>query len=113
MPNKPGRYCSKYPCPNLATPGGAYCEEHRPQEAKRTEPFYGTARWKRFRSSYLSKHPLCEMCGDVAEMVDHIKELRDGGAELSADNAQALCNRCHVRKTSIERKKRGKIVYSY
>ena len=113
MAKKPGRYCKKYPCPNLAIPGGSYCEDHRVPENKATDPFYGTARWKRFRAWYLAKHRLCEVCEDVAVMVDHVQELKDGGSEISESNCQSLCVRCHARKTYEERKKRGPKVYSY
>ncbi len=46
-------------------------------------------------------------------MVDHIQELKDGGAEVDPENAQTLCNRCHQKKTRAEKRKRGPIVYSY
>jgi 5-methylcytosine-specific restriction endonuclease McrA len=39
-------------------------------------------------------------------MVDHIIEIKDGGALTSEDNAQALCWKCHGLKTAAERAKR-------
>ncbi|XPS83916.1 HNH endonuclease domain protein [Desulfosarcina variabilis str. Montpellier] len=35
-------------------------------------------------------------------IVDHIVELKDGGAPLSEDNVQSLCRSCHQRKTARE-----------
>jgi len=45
--------------------------------------------------------------------VDHIVELKDGGAELDPENCQALCVRCHQLKTAGEKKTRKSKVYSY
>jgi 5-methylcytosine-specific restriction protein A len=38
-------------------------------------------------------------------MVDHIVPLRAGGARLEVGNLQALCNRCHNRKTAGDTRK--------
>lgn len=43
------------------------------------------------RSWYIKSHPLCELClreGRVVEgdILDHIKEISDGGARYGADN---------------------------
>lgn len=73
---------------------------------KRRDDFYGTTAWRKFRNMYIRKHPLCEMCRrdgrlEAACLVDHIKEIKDGGARLSEDNVQSLCSRCHARKTAM------------
>ena len=105
------KYCMNFPCPNLATEGG-HCPKHaRPRAPKETDPFYLSVRWRRFRSWYLGKHPMCEQCqreGRLvqADMVDHVVELRDGGAALSEDNAMSLCRKCHAVKTAEVRDKR-------
>jgi 5-methylcytosine-specific restriction enzyme A len=39
-------------------------------------------------------------------MVDHIIELKDGGAPTSADNAMSLCWKCHSIKTASEKDRR-------
>jgi len=49
----------------------------------------------------------------VAVIVDHVVEIKDGGASFSEDNAQSLCHACHNRKTAKEKEKRGGSVYSY
>jgi len=116
---KPKRFCTAYPCNNLVRSGERYCEAHQPAKPNRdSDPFYNTARWQRFRNWYRAKNPLCERCLDEgltvpADMVDHIIEIRDGGAKLSATNAQSLCNGCHAVKSAAERKRRGPVVYSY
>ena len=107
MANKPVKYCAAFPCPNLAMPGCAYCAQHRPTRApKETDPFYVSVEWRRFRDWYIGKHPLCEQCQregrpDIpADMVDHIIELKDGGARTSEENAMSLCWKCHGIKTA-------------
>jgi len=111
MPNKPNKYCAAYPCPNLAI-NGAYCVEHRPAAAqKETHPFYLSVQWRRFRDWYLGKHPLCEQCEregrlTPAQMVDHVIEIKDGGALTDESNAMSLCWKCHALKTADERSKR-------
>ncbi len=106
MASKSRKYCAKYPCNQLAV-NGAYCNEHTPAPApKETDPFYLSVQWRRFREWYLGKHPLCEKCkaegrGDiVAEMVDHIIEIKDGGELTTEDNAMAMCWKCHAIKTA-------------
>ena len=48
---------------------------------------------------------MCEQCekdGRLtrATMVDHIVELKDGGAAISESNVQSLCWKCHGVKTA-------------
>lgn len=109
--NKARRYCKAYPCNNIAT-NGAYCQEHKPAAAqKETHPFYLSVQWRRFRDWYIGKHPLCEQCEregrlTLAAMVDHIIEIKDGGALTDEENAMSLCWKCHGIKTADERSKR-------
>lgn len=99
------RFCAAFPCAALAV-NGAYCAQHtRPRAPKQADDFYVSARWRRFRNWYLRQHPMCEQCereGRLvpADMVDHVQELRDGGAPLTEDNVQALCRKCHAVKTA-------------
>jgi len=125
------QFCAAHPCRELVTPPERYCPKHKHQakpdrtrqEKKETDPFYGTARWQKFRDWYRTQHPLCEKCQAAGlivpgELVDHIIELKDGGAPLDEDNVQTLCRTCHAGKTADEAKKRGRRerkpkVYSY
>lgn len=59
----------------------------------------------------MNHHPLCEQCerdgkSTPAELVDHIVELIDGGDSMAEDNLQALCRKCHAKKTRREEQKR-------
>ena len=73
---------------------------------KETDKFYHSRAWKRVRGLQLSKFPLCKICGKPAKIVDHIVEIKDGGAKLSLNNLQSLCISCHNSKTKTEKAKR-------
>ncbi|MEN6624120.1 MAG: HNH endonuclease signature motif containing protein [Smithella sp.] len=111
MANKARKYCQAYPCSNLAI-NGAYCQEHTPAAApKETDAFYLSPAWKRFRNWYVTNHPFCEQCEREGllipvDVVDHIVEIKDGGARLSEENAMSLCHKCHNLKSAGERRKR-------
>ena len=107
MPSKPPRSCLHPGCPELTTK--TYCKQHEPKKPKydksKANPFYGTARWQKFRNRYRKQHPLCEMCLKSgltvkAELVDHIIPIKKGGAKLDPNNTQSLCRICHARKTA-------------
>jgi 5-methylcytosine-specific restriction enzyme A len=75
---------------------------------KRTDAFYVSPAWRRFRNWYLANHPFCEICLNegrlvTARVVDHILEIKDGGALTSEENAMALCWKCHGLKTAEEK----------
>jgi 5-methylcytosine-specific restriction protein A len=60
--------------------------------------------WRKVRLAYLQCNPLCEQClkegiTTPALDVDHIVPLSKGGERLDFDNLQALCRRCHNKKT--------------
>jgi 5-methylcytosine-specific restriction endonuclease McrA len=47
-----------------------------------------------------------------AKIVDHIKEIKDGGDRLSLENLQSMCIPCHNIKTAKEKQHRGGAVKS-
>lgn len=78
---------------------------------KRAEPFYLSPEWRELRA-YIVKRAggICE-CGCGCPIhgwtyVDHIREIKDGGALLDPMNLQALRADCHNRKTAVERRRR-------
>ena len=122
---KLARPCTAPGCWRLTTSRSGRCDEHprsdwrtraerrdsaRASDARRpsaSERGYDW-RWHRLRTTYLAAHPLCAHCmaqGRVvpAEEVDHIVPLREGGPRLDRRNLQALCRKCHRRKTARER----------
>ena len=69
--------------------------------------FHRQAPWRRLRGWWINQNPLCLHCeeeGKVvpADVVDHIKPIKQGGAKLSHNNIQSLCHSCHNKKTYEE-----------
>ena len=62
---------------------------------------YKSKKWRALKESFLNKNPLCK---NFAEHVDHIKRIESEDDPLFYDesNLQALCKRCHSRKTAKE-----------
>lgn len=80
------------------------------RSAKPTLDFYGSAAWKAIRLEVQrAAKRTCEKCGktDTRIYVDHIVEMKDGGAPLERSNLQALCGGCHAKKSADERAKRA------
>lgn len=106
MPKKPKRPCSHPGCPELTS--GSYCDKHSSliiNKRESAEKRGYDSKWRIARKLYLSSHPLCVSCLKnkkmvKASVVDHIVPHR-GNKELFWDgsNWQALCKRCHDRKT--------------
>ncbi|MEG0126599.1 MAG: HNH endonuclease signature motif containing protein [Clostridia bacterium] len=108
MPRSPKRPCRYLGCPNLCD-SGVYCKDHLDHSADRlrggaNERGYDS-RWRKARTLYLRKHPLCAECRrngvlTPATVVDHIVPHR-GDERLFWDEAnwQPLCKTCHDQKT--------------
>jgi 5-methylcytosine-specific restriction protein A len=111
MPYKPKVPCRHPGCPNLVPAGQKYCEEHKrmhPEEIRSAAARGYNSRWRRESKKFLALHPLCEEClrhgiATPATVVDHIVPHR-GDPKLFWDrsNWQALCKRCHDKKTGRE-----------
>lgn len=79
------------------------------RSAKPTLDFYGSASWKALRLQVQREcKRTCQGCGktDTRIYVDHIVEMKDGGAPLERSNLQGVCSRCHALKTANEKRKR-------
>ncbi len=110
MAQKIAKPCAYPGCPNVAEPGNRFCLQHRTArrlgdrdyKARRTDlaeqAFYKSERWKRLRKWKLWQDPLCEVCGGPAQVVDHIRPIKEGGDPMTVENLQSLCVRCHNRK---------------
>ena len=83
-------------------------EQHpRPSRRPSSSAMGYDGRWRKLRVWFLKRHPLCVCCKskgrvEPATEVDHIVPLRWGGARLDVGNLQALCKRCHSRKSARE-----------
>jgi 5-methylcytosine-specific restriction protein A len=79
---------------------------------KQVDAHYSSPEHKAWRLSVLRAAGFrCQGVGCGAQGVklyaDHVIEIRDGGDPLSVDNGQALCARCHGRKTALKRGQRA------
>jgi 5-methylcytosine-specific restriction enzyme A len=82
--------------------------KHRPPgwrpAVKRTDPFYGSALWKRLRTAVRQRdRGICQECRNPGWIVDHIIARKDGGPD-EMSNLRTLCavcdNRRHPEKAS-------------
>ena len=97
-------------CPKCVTTSNrSYDKNYRNKEA---DKFYHSRQWKQVRKMQLNKYPLCVECSMPARIVDHIKEIKDGGERLSLDNLQSMCVSCHNIKTAKAKQHRGGAVKS-
>jgi 5-methylcytosine-specific restriction protein A len=89
----------------------AYREYNRTKRNPQVTAWMGSARYKKARSRFLKQNPLCAECAKPtyynpsgraveATVLDHVVPHK-GGVTLFWDmsNWQALCRRCHNRKT--------------
>lgn len=66
--------------------------------------FYQSKAWKKCRQSYfISKHGLCERCGNPGKIVHHKiyitpENVNDPDVTLNFDNLELLCQECHNRE---------------
>ena len=113
MPYAAPHPCGYPGCPRLTTE--RRCLEHKRQEWKeqdRNRPSAAArghgSRWHKASRRFLHENPLCAEClkaGRIraVEVTDHVVPHK-GDMELFWDRAkwQALCSRCHNRKTARE-----------
>lgn len=71
-------------------------------------------KWRKLRNEQLKRNPLCQICGDIATEVHHLKPIESerefDKMEVLAyepSNLQSLCHKCHA-DTHISMKKHKK-----
>ncbi len=104
---KPLKPCKHPLCPKLTN--GSYCEKHSNLDNRRSAEARGyDSRWRTASKRYLESHPLCIYCLKERKLVkaivvDHIVPHRgDKTLFWDENNWQALCKRCHDKKTMTE-----------
>lgn len=105
MPTAPPRICAR--CGRHAQPRQpCAC---RPAWEGSTHPSGNDRRWQRTRDQQIRDHPHCQWpgCPRLADTVDHIKPLAEGGDRYDRSNLQSLCDPHHDQKTT-EDAQRGK-----
>ena len=76
---------------------------------RHTEPLYASPEWRGLMDRIIAvRGRRCERCERVGCQIcgDHVRELKDGGAPLDANNVMLLCGSCHTRKTVAARARR-------
>jgi hypothetical protein len=70
---------------------------------------YLTERWKQLSRKLRKERKHCEICGAYGKrtVVDHIRELRDGGDPYDLANLRVVCWPCHGRVTRQARERRA------
>ena len=83
------------------------CPEKKPFEniSKDNYPFYNSTQWRKVSKGYRKRHPLCKHCEEAGRVtpsavVDHIKPIDKGGDKWNSSNLQALCHKCHNKKSA-------------
>ena len=75
------------------------------------QSIYNTQRWKKLRDEIKRARPYCSECGATSRqrrlVVDHVTEIKDGGAPYDPTNLRVLCYSCHGSKTHDAKAKRG------
>jgi 5-methylcytosine-specific restriction protein A len=109
MPKKPLNPCKHPGCPLLTEQ--KFCDKHKHQYERPTASEHGyDYKWQVARKKFLKEYPLCAKCQEKnkltrATVVDHIIPHRgDGTLFWDKSNWQALCKRCHDKKTMTEDK---------
>ncbi|MGV0793034.1 HNH endonuclease signature motif containing protein [Mycolicibacterium sp. XJ1819] len=105
MPTAPPRVCNRCHQP---APKGQPCTCRPPWEGS-THASSNDRQWQAVRDAYIHAHPYCQWpgCHRVADQVDHIVPLAEGGDRYSSANLQSLCTDHHTEKT-IRDAQRGK-----
>jgi 5-methylcytosine-specific restriction protein A len=116
MAVRPKSICRHAACgKSIAAPG--YCEKHTKDKIgwyatsgkSSTERGYGW-KWKKLRDRIMARDRwLCQVCWannrvTDATAVDHIKSKGAGGTDDPL-NLRAICHKCHVDKTALDRRK--------
>ena len=104
LPTRPIKPCRHPGCPDLTN--NSYCDNHAELYTRPSAKERGyNANWRRLSKLFLKAHLLCAEClkqNNItpSTVVDHIVPHR-GDPVLMWDetNWQALCKRCHDRKT--------------
>ncbi|MGG7524117.1 HNH endonuclease [bacterium BS0013] len=112
MPRKPPRV--RFQKPRVPTAEFRTCPPPARTFANRLKAdpylgFYQSNEWRSLRDAVIRERGrCCQRCGKEGGRVyvDHIQELRDGGAGLDRSNLQILCSSCHVVKSGEARASR-------
>ena len=66
---------------------------------------------KKLRDYFIKRNPLCKWCNEegktkVADVVDHILPIKQGGSKIDESNLQSLCHHHHNQKSGWDQKRK-------
>ena len=107
------RACTTPHCPNYAVEHSYSCAQHKKERIPTVHSLSSVDRgydsiWNKLRTIHIAKEPLCRLCEQPGQEVDHIIPLDQGGERLNENNLQTLCRRCHAIKTHRDKRKYNK-----
>lgn len=101
------KVCSTPGCPELTPSGRCTTCTSRADQQRGTAAARGyDRRWERRRARYLTRNPICVLCGGIATVADHHPESRrdliaQGVADPDADHRlRPLCDTDHSKQTA-------------
>jgi len=91
------------PCPVHGLP------KKNQQKTDEERRFYQSRKWTEASKRHRQHEPLCREClkngiTRLAQMVDHIIPISEGGSKFDESNLQSLDHECHNKKRGGERK---------
>ena len=103
MADRPLRPCAR--CGRLFRAGGrcpACMAAYERSRGTARERGY-TAKWDAASREYRLAHPVCVLCGEPSQVVDHVRAHKgDEALFWDRTNWQALCSRCNNSKRARE-----------
>ena len=63
---------------------------------------YWTHQWKKARAAFIRENPTCKRCHKLAQVIDHVVPVNQGGEFWDVTNWQPLCKQCHDIKSGRE-----------
>jgi 5-methylcytosine-specific restriction enzyme A len=108
MPTAPPRVCNR--CKGPATKGQRCTCTPAPPSTSSSRRHARGRRWVALRAAKLRSQPFCEHphCHALADEVDHIKPISQGGDEWKWSNLASICIPHHRDKTRREAHERSK-----
>lgn len=61
-----------------------------------------TGKWRKVRKAWLAEHPLCEWCGALAGVVDHLDGTDYATQRYDRSTFRSLCTSCHDKRTAAQ-----------
>lgn len=101
------KVCATLSCPELAPSGQSYCTQHSPKpwatSTRRSRTISGGAQQKRAARIMRQYERTCHVCGKpMADEVDHVVPLAEGGADDDSNLRPIHSRPCHQAKSSAE-----------